>query len=360
METEKQVGCEREDGLLNIHPVSETCEVCSPANVEGEVPKEECEEFVDQKQENDEYEAGCASELQNAFEQSKRDTVITNDSAEIKKLRKEGNFVLVSEHPVYCRSTDAILGTSISIRGFGPTREEVALLLKGEEESEELYIVEPVKPRAKKDKGPEPFWSARHITEILCNPTATTVLENGKTVSNKLIIYRFLQRMFERQTATEQESHYTNVTNGVGFNKADAVLLSSFAVNTADYYKSHAHVQAYALTDKQALKLAGKLKKYVKGQLVEIANESTQNMPDAVTQRSIQDVLRPPNIVSPDGDVLATHLDQVLPFHDEIDAKVDELKAANPTKYYDPFDEGETMTEEAAREFWTKRFGGNA
>src|SRR5271154_4938397 len=34
-----KVGCETKDGLLNVHPVDETCEVCSDPAIEGEVPK---------------------------------------------------------------------------------------------------------------------------------------------------------------------------------------------------------------------------------------------------------------------------------------------------------------------------------
>jgi hypothetical protein len=40
-----------------------------------------------------------------------------------------------------------------------------------------------------------------------------------------------------------------------------------------------------------------------------------------------------------------------------IDAKIEELKASDPAKYYDPFEEGERLSDEAARQFWTKRFG---
>jgi hypothetical protein len=37
-------------------------------------------------------------------------------------------------------------------------------------------------------------------------------------------------------------------------------------------------------------------------------------------------------------------------------AMLEAKKADNPTAYFDPFDEGEPMSEQAARDFWKKRF----
>jgi hypothetical protein len=42
-----------------------------------------------------------------------------------------------------------------------------------------------------------------------------------------------------------------------------------------------------------------------------------------------------------------------------VEAKVTGLKLTDPEKFYDPFDEGEKLSEEAATTFWTKRFGGS-
>ena len=85
----------------------------------------------------------------------------------------------------------------------------------------------------------------------------------GKTqfVENKTIIYKWLQKMAERQTASERNSYTTVVNNGVGFSALDAAFLTSVADNSHRYS---------GLTPKQTTSVAKCLKRYSR-QLIEIA-----------------------------------------------------------------------------------------
>ncbi len=214
------------------------------------------------------------------------------------------------------------------------------------------------KHESEKDK-PQSFWSAARITDILVNSDKTTTLENGKVVKNSLIIYRFLQRMFERQTQDEQANFSTSHDNGIGFAGCDARLLSDIATGSlrfnTEYKTKYNRVNADGLTVRQAKYVASRLKKYVKTQLVEIANEATADadaMPETPTVATAQQALHP----EPKQESLTWEQQQV---QNTVEAKVMGMKLMDPAKYYDPFDEGERLTEEAALAFWTKRFGAN-
>lgn len=101
-----------------------------------------------------------------------------------------------------------------------------------------------------------------HVSNLersnLSNPLGQT---GGK--QNRYLIYRMLQALYKRQTSTEQSAEATFHRNGVGFNSADAPVLSSIA-NRSLPYKN--------ITLKQAYLVGRRLKKYI-GQLVEIASE---------------------------------------------------------------------------------------
>jgi hypothetical protein len=99
------------------------------------------------------------------------------------------------------------------------------------------------------------------IASILANPQAST---GGK--ENRYLVYRMLQAMYQRQTASEQATFTTHYVNHVGFNSADAPLLTDVAKRSQKYNN---------LTPKQAVMIARRLKKYV-GQLASIAAEKQQ------------------------------------------------------------------------------------
>jgi hypothetical protein len=277
-----------------------------------------------------------------------------NEKQAIAKLRKQGKFIVVSEVTVCCPSTDAVIGRDIRIVGSFNTREEAAHSFIGSPECEDLYIVAPTKQQIARaaaeaeEESKRGFWTAARIFGILNDPAGTTVVETGNTVNNTFIIYRFIQKMFERQTTDEQASLSTNKRNNTGFTGADARLLSSMAEQSRkfceEYLKKYGRPNVQGITPRMAKYAATRLKKYVKTQLVEIANTATSApMPETVTQKTIEESLRRPE-------------PQQLVMADAVESKVAELKRLNSAKYYDPFDEGERLTEESARQFWTKRF----
>jgi hypothetical protein len=92
-------------------------------------------------------------------------------------------------------------------------------------------------------------WTPDVIKGILAAPSGKT----GR-VENRRIIYRMLQRMYERQTYDEQCDHTTKHSNGMGFNYMDADVLSDIAQRSQQYGN---------LTIGQAQLVANKLRKYV-------------------------------------------------------------------------------------------------
>lgn len=102
-------------------------------------------DFVDQQQEHWDYEAGVASELQNAYQNSRNNIDLNGDDAAILTARRVGYFVAVLESPVYCPATDAILGNKRVMLGYGSALEEVTALLSSYEEDQEcnVYVAHP-------------------------------------------------------------------------------------------------------------------------------------------------------------------------------------------------------------------------
>lgn len=76
-----------------------------------------------------------------------------------------------------------------------------------------------------------------------------------------------LLKIFEFQTAEEQESEHTYFHNGVGFTGADGEILTSFAKQLQKYGR---------LSEKQMALLFKKMPKYWK-QILTISNESKLN-----------------------------------------------------------------------------------
>ena len=316
----REVGCETTDGLLIVHAESETCEVCSPANVEGEVPK-------------------------------------------IPEAPKHKHFFAPGYETCQCGAQRC-------------SHRENDAQCKGVCTRESSFCRKHNKSADASAESKRGFWTAARILEILTDSDKTTTLETGKVVKNSFVIYRFLQRMLERQDADEQASLSTTKTNGIGFTGGDARLLTDMAQSSKrfndEYVKKYGRMNVQGLTDRQAKYAASRLKKYVKTQLVEIANEATaEAMPEAAySQAAVEQAIGrmhrsgvTPEVVTLDGDALVDALaakvalssPQQLEMHN-VERKVAEMQRLDPKRYYDPFDEGERISEEAAREFWTKRF----
>lgn len=91
-------------------------------------------------------------------------------------------------------------------------------------------------------------WTAEEIKELV--------------QTNDKVLYGALRKLYACQTTDEQAGHEVNHKNGMGFNKFDASILSSFCefLNRAGF-----------LTDKQKGVARNKLKKYTR-QLTVLAN----------------------------------------------------------------------------------------
>ena len=63
-----------------------------------------------QEQEHCDYENGCRSEFQNAFDYNRMQTDLDPDAEEIAVKLSMGLFVVVLHYPVCCQSTDAYIG----------------------------------------------------------------------------------------------------------------------------------------------------------------------------------------------------------------------------------------------------------
>lgn len=84
--------------------------------------------------------------------------------------------------------------------------------------------------------------------------------------TNDKAVQRGVLAIYAYQTAAEQATEETNQDNGVGFNGADAPILSSFAKQLQKGWK---------LSEKQMAIARKKIVKYA-GQLTKIANEKAE------------------------------------------------------------------------------------
>lgn len=91
----------------------------------------------------------------------------------------------------------------------------------------------------------------------------TKELIKEKLLSDNRWLTRGVLAIYEKQTWDEQQAEATKEDNGVGFNGADAYILSSFAKQLK---------QGRTLSSKQLLIARKKMSKYA-GQLLQIAKE---------------------------------------------------------------------------------------
>jgi hypothetical protein len=109
------------------------------------------EGFVDQEAEHWAHEAGCASELQNAFSESQIAFAMQQDDKKrIIALQAAGKFVVVEEGIVYCRVTDAIVGSRRHVADVHDTREaaEAQLATLSQYDGEwGYYLAAPFQPQ---------------------------------------------------------------------------------------------------------------------------------------------------------------------------------------------------------------------
>ncbi len=85
----------------------------------------------------------------------------------------------------------------------------------------------------------------------------------AKLATNNGWLIRGLLAIFSRQTASEQEAGVTSEDNGIGFNGADAEILSSYA----KFYKKNGYLspKQREIARKKMLKYAGQLADIAKG-----------------------------------------------------------------------------------------------
>ena len=76
------------------------------------------------EQEDRDYEAGCATELQNALALSQIEGPLQNDQRKINALIAQGRFVVYTSHAVYCPRTDALMGCETICVSDHASREE--------------------------------------------------------------------------------------------------------------------------------------------------------------------------------------------------------------------------------------------
>lgn len=89
-------------------------------------------------------------------------------------------------------------------------------------------------------------------------------------------VVRSVKAIFEKgQTADEQNSESTQHFNGVGFNGADAAILSSFAKQIIAWYQKGTPKYRFPLSPKQLTMARQRIMKYTR-QLAEIANGNLQ------------------------------------------------------------------------------------
>ena len=104
--------------------------------------------------------------------------------------------------------------------------------------------------------------------------TAEEVLH--KLAVSDVFLERSLMVLYARQTADEQASQGTIEENGVGFNRYDAGLLTSYAeqirANAANP-RSQYHAEGRRLSAKQQAVTRNRIKKYIR-QLVDYANRN--------------------------------------------------------------------------------------
>jgi len=101
---------------------------------------------------------GYSNDYQRAFAHSQTTTPRENDTKKAVELAKQGKFVVLIEAPMYCKSTDACLGSNIGIHKVCNTRDEAEKeqekFNNAESSDERVYIIGPdnVEPKQHKDE----------------------------------------------------------------------------------------------------------------------------------------------------------------------------------------------------------------
>jgi hypothetical protein len=105
------------------------------------------------------------------------------------------------------------------------------------------------------------------LSNAICQEWDKQKILNLIETGNRIILYKMLRALYDRQTWTERAAQTTADHNRMGFNAFDAPFLSSVA-EQAERYKT--------LTPGQAGPVARRLRKYA-AQLAEIANQNESN-----------------------------------------------------------------------------------
>src|ERR1700751_2061627 len=71
---------------------------------------------MNQYQEHLDYEAGCASEAENCYEEARARCASLDQHARATRLTAPGHFVVCARFDYYCRATDAWAGSYVRIR----------------------------------------------------------------------------------------------------------------------------------------------------------------------------------------------------------------------------------------------------
>jgi len=127
------------------------------------------------------------------------------------------------------------------------------------------------------------------------------VVGQGPDTKDRIIVYKMLQAMYDRQTHCEQHSGYTVENNGIGFTAFDAPLLSDIAFKSKKY-KSLTPQQA-KLVAKKLIKYSGQLSSIAKQNLIAEVTETTVSPETPKEEPKIEKIETPANVilVRPDG-----------------------------------------------------------
>lgn len=87
----------------------------------------------------------------------------------------------------------------------------------------------------------------------------------AKLASDDKWLYRGLVAIFNKQTADEKVAGRTDYDNGIGFNGADAEILTSFAMQYIE--RGFLTPKQKEITRKKMLKYAGQLTKITNGEV---------------------------------------------------------------------------------------------
>jgi hypothetical protein len=87
---------------------------------------------------------------------------------------------------------------------------------------------------------------------------------SANMADDNLWLLRGIIRIFQNQTAHEQQTEATQVDNGIGFNGADGHILTSFAKQIFKHNRTPVHLRDYAepLSERQLFIARARMSKY--------------------------------------------------------------------------------------------------